>query len=189
MVLSQLKTHKLLTIIARIVGVKINRKIADMLFDVFSEGTSSERNIITIKVDGRDISFLDHVITLNNDEIRKLKLYLIKRIVDVREWPGLAIRKWATYHLKVNDDSMRYIYRSSLPYNRKSLVNALQEHHTYNAGKSKHRIDITELRTTNIVGIDEITTAVDYKYLYNDQAGGYEHRELPHVEEEDDIQF
>jgi len=109
MVLSQLKTHKLLTIIARIVGVKINRKIADMLFDVFSEGTSSERNIITIKVDGRDISFLDHVITLNNDEIRKLKLYLIKRIVDVREWPGLAIRKWATYHLKVNDDSMRYI--------------------------------------------------------------------------------
>ena len=193
-VISPFKTRGLLDKIAKIFGAKINRKTADILFNAFAERLSSSENIITLKIGGSNIEFIDHVATLSNNEICKLKLHLIKRIIDIRKWPGLAIKKWAIYHLRVNDNSMRYIYESSLQYNRKSLVNALQEHHTYNASKNKYKIDVADeplkLKTADTREIDETIATIKYNYFYNEPTSDYiERSELPHVEEEDDIRF
>lgn len=132
-------THKLFAKIVRIFNIKINEKIVNIIFNAFAEKNTSAKSTIVAKIKRSNIEFIDDVVTFSNNQIPSLKLHLIKRITNINEWPRIAIKKWAMHHLELENDSMKYIYGSSLQYNKKSLINALQKQHTYSASKNMRR--------------------------------------------------
>ena len=131
--------HSLLAKIVKIFNIRINKKIANTIFNSFAERITYSENIITARIKRSNIEFMDNVILLSINEMYKLRLHLIKRITDISKWPGLAIKKWAMHHLELNDESIKYIYSGSkFRLDKKELVNILQKHGTYNAGKKHH---------------------------------------------------
>lgn len=176
------RTHRLIAKIIRIFSIKINRKVADTIFNAFAGESTSEKNIITARIKRYNIDLIDSVITFSNGEIPHLKLHLIKRIMDVSEWPRVAIKKWAIYHLKLRDDSMNCIYNNDSIYNKKSLVDILQEHNTYSAnnrayGKKDSKAAITMINGDTIgvsnFGTNGTTTYVNIDTSIEDNENNY----------------
>lgn len=176
---------KFLTTISKIFSIKISRETINALFNSFAEVDISTENVVIATIRGHNIEFIDCVEIVNKNEISSLKLRPIKRITNISEWPRLAIKKWAVHHLEIKDDSLNYIYGSSIVHNKKSLVDTLQKYNTYKANRNKQHksesmIDeIRRLTTTTIIGVDNVTIGTNT----------YEWRNSFAYDEVDDIPF
>ena len=133
---------RLLTVIAkisRIKGIVINKETVCKVIDLFADKMTYGEFGIRFKIKKREIDLTDTVVELHNDQVIALGLHPIKRMIDVSKWPRKAIMSWAKDHLKLGADSLKcmYDYNYFSDTNNKNLVDLLQKHHTYNAGKSR----------------------------------------------------
>lgn len=187
------KVYKPLARIVRIFNIKVDNEIVDRLFNYFAGNNSCIGNMVTARVNKRNVYFTENITTFKKDAICKLNLRLIRRIKDISKWPALAIKEWAMLHLKLKDDYIEHIYRNIL-HNKKSLISALQKHYTYSAGENitKNNNQI-KLKTTTITEIDGSTMTVDIPeenlYVNIPEENRYENHSAPLRDEEDDIPF
>jgi len=125
--------------IVKIGNIKLNEKIVSRIIDLLAQRIGYGGSSLNFKIRKKELLLTDSVTELYNGQILDLKLHLIKRIMDVSKWPRGAIMGWAQYHLKLGADSIEYVYSHryfSNPDNR-DIVDLLQKHRTYNAGKHR----------------------------------------------------
>jgi hypothetical protein len=133
---------KLLTAIVRMSRIKeivIDKETVYEIVSLLTNKMTYGEFEIRFKIKKKEIDLTDTVTELYNNQVIALGLHPIERMIDISKWPRKAIMSWAKDHLKLGTDSIKcmYDYNYFSDTSNKNLVDLLQKHHTYNAGKSK----------------------------------------------------
>jgi len=190
-VIFPLNRSKFLATVIRIFNTRINREAVGIIFNAFAEKSTSMSKAISISVNKHDIDFVDDTMSFSKDETDKLKLHFIKRIINIGEWPELAIKRWAAYHLVIENDFLRCVCESDISHSKKNLIDVLQKRHVSHTSENKPS---AENRSDNEVTISDIRVVSqdenNYYNCYINSQNECERVELPNEPYgEDDLPF